>query len=85
MVFVFQYESSSSDEGSHEEDNPINDQQPNSAAHPMLYKLRVNMDYIRARLRHHNTVGRRPTGPNGEVLAEVEAYGALLQEIRANG
>lgn len=85
MFFVFQYESPSSDEGSNDEDNPTSDQQSITAAHPMLYNSRVNMNYIRARIRHHNNVRRRPSGRNGDALAEVDACGALSQQTRANG
>jgi hypothetical protein len=45
----------------------------------MLYSFRVNMDYIRAR-RWYNAVKRRPRGPNGEVLSDIEAAGLVLQE-----
>lgn len=51
----------------------------------MQYNIRVNMEYIRARIRHYNNFRRRPAGLIGKVLAEVEARGALLSETQENG
>lgn len=77
---IRQYEVSDSDSNA----SDIN-QEPKNSARSMLYNFRVNKDYIRARIRHFNTSRRRPKGPNGETLGELDACGALLTEIRTNG
>jgi hypothetical protein len=81
---TLQYESSGSDSSSSGEDSEV-ETEPSGAVRPMLYNYKVNIDYIRARIRLHKATKVRPINLNGEKLADVEAAGALQSELKASG